>query len=204
MAMPAHVLRQRWTRTQVRTLIDDSPLTTPRYELVDGDLLATPGPRYAHQRVVGRLHFALMAYLEANPIGVVLTSPFEVDLEAESLVQPDVFVVPQDEARRLAVPEWRPAESLLLAIEVLSPSSARHDRRGKRTLYQRHVPEYWIVDVDARLIERWRPGDERPEIISRTLIWSPGGAAPPLAIEIDALLSGLFPAEDGGANEPHG
>jgi Uma2 family endonuclease len=43
----------------------------------------------------------------------------------------------------------------------------------KRTHYQRHVPENWIVDLDARLLERWRPGDERPEIVTETLEWNP-------------------------------
>jgi Uma2 family endonuclease len=148
-----------------------------------------------------RLHSILMQYLSANPIGKALTSPFEVDFEDESLVQPDLFVLPSSEVRRLNVAEWRPAESLLLAIEVLSPSSAGHDRRTKRPLYQRHVPEYWIVDIDARLVERWRPGDERPEIISKTLIWSPNGAAQPLAIEIDALFADLLPGDGGNELE---
>jgi Uma2 family endonuclease len=49
-------------------------------------------------------------------------------------------------------------KALLLAVEVLSPSSAHFDRVRKRRFFQRvGVPEYWIVDVDARLIERWRP-----------------------------------------------
>jgi Uma2 family endonuclease len=192
MAMPARTIHQRWTRSEVRALIDDAPLATPRYELVDGDLLVTPAPRYRHQELVARLMDALRPYLAVNPVGEALHSPFEVDLEDESLVQPDVFVLPLSEVRRLNVEEWRPAESLLLAIEVLSPSSARHDRRKKRPLYQRHVPEYWIVDIDARLIERWRAGDERPEIVSKTLIWSPDGAAQPLAIEVDTLFADLL------------
>jgi len=41
-----------------------------------------------------------------------------------------------------------------------------------------------IVDVDARLIERWRPGDDRPEILSETIEWQPAGAHMPLAIEL--------------------
>ena len=31
----------------------------------------------------------------------------------------------------------------------------------------------WIVDLDARLVERWRPGDERPEVVSEELVWRP-------------------------------
>jgi hypothetical protein len=40
------------------------------------------------------------------------------------------------------------------------------------------VAEYWIVDLDARLIERWRPHDDRPEIVDDVMRWSlPGGAS---------------------------
>lgn len=196
MAMPAPVVHRRWTRAEVRALIEEAPLATPRYELVGGELLVTPAPRYSHQSVVARLIVALNAYLAVNPVGVVLTSPFEVDLEDESLVQPDVFVLPLAEARRLNVKEWRPAESLLLAVEVLSPSSARHDRVRKRPLYQRHVPEYWIVDVDARLIERWRRSDERPEIVSDVLTWAPEGSAGAFRLALDELFADLVAADD--------
>ncbi len=39
--MPA-VTRSAWTRAEVRALIDANPLHTPRYELVDDELLVTP------------------------------------------------------------------------------------------------------------------------------------------------------------------
>jgi Uma2 family endonuclease len=44
-----------------------------------------------------------------------------------------------------------------LVIEILSPSSSERDRRLKLELYRsRGVPEYWIVDADARLVEQYR------------------------------------------------
>ncbi len=55
---------------------------------------------------------------------------------------------------------------------VLSPSTAARDRGIKRRLYlEAGVEEYWIVDVDARMVERWRAGDVRPEIIDKELGW---------------------------------
>ena len=66
---------------------------------------------------------------------------------------------------------------MLLAVEILSPGTAIRDRGVKRRLYQREgVPEYWIVDLEARLIERWRPSDLRPEIAHETIEWTPAGA----------------------------
>ena len=47
MGMPAEI-RRRWTAREVRQLIADAPLFTPRYELVDGELLVTPSPGPYH------------------------------------------------------------------------------------------------------------------------------------------------------------
>jgi Uma2 family endonuclease len=81
------------------------------------------------------------------------------------------------------------AKLLDLVVEVLSPSTARYDRGLKRRFYQRAgVPQYWIVDLDARVMERWRPGDERPEVASETLAWQPAAGVAPLVID----LAGFF------------
>lgn len=185
MAMPA--VHRRWTASEVRALVDANELSTPRYELVDGELLVTPAPRLFHQAAVSSLIVLLHGYLAAEPVGRVLASPSDVELEPEFLSQPDLFVVPRDEWRR--VRSERIVRSLTLAVEVLSPSSAGHDRVKKRPLYQRHVPEYWIVDLDARLIERWLPADERPEILTTRLDWSPPGARAPLAMNLTAYFA---------------
>ena len=190
MAMPAEVQR-RWTAREVRELIAAAPLATPRYELVEGELLVTPSPAYPHQMAVIRLVVALSAYLERERVGFVVTSPSDVELEPEFITQPDIFVVPKDESRRVMA-EGLPVRELLLAIEVLSPSSSRHDRVRKRPLYQRHVPDYWIVDLDARLVERWTPGDERPELITETLSWHPVGATTAFSLDLPSYFESVF------------
>ena len=142
--MPAESAR-RWTAREVRALIAANPLATPRYELVSGELLVTPSPGPFHQRAISELFRVLLPYLEREPVGVVITSPSDIELEPEFIAQPDMCVVPTAEWRRVMA-EGFPVRELLLAIEVLSPSSSRHDRVRKRPVYQRHVPDYWIVD----------------------------------------------------------
>ena len=101
------------------------------------------------------------------------------------LVQPDVFVVPTAEITE----EWSSIQTLLLAVEVVSPSSARYDRIVKRRLYQEHgVSTYWIVDPDAQVVEVWRPEDERPEIVTDVLRWRVAAEAEELAIEIGEIF----------------
>jgi Uma2 family endonuclease len=79
---------------------------------------------------------------------------------------------------------------LIVVRGTFSPGTARVDRGPKRELYQRAgVPEYWIVDHEARLVERWRPSDVRPEILRGTLVWHPEGAVKPLALDLPALFA---------------
>ena len=80
---------------------------------------------------------------------------------------------------------WGDIERLLLAVEVLSPTTARADRTIKRRLYQRAGIEYWIVDLEARLVERWTTLDERPEVLTGTLIWRPDSTREPLIIDLE-------------------
>ena len=189
MAMPA-VQGRRWSLREVRQLIADAPLATPRYELVGGELLVTPSPAALHQSAVGRLLISLDDYARKNRIGVAYTSPFDVQLEPESLVQPDVFVTSAVEARRLLTE--MSARELLLAVEVISPSSARYDRVTKRALYQRHVSEYWVIDLNARLVERWSPNDDRPEHIVDTLVWRPQGTAEPFVLDLAGYFADVY------------
>ena len=60
-------------------------------------------------------------------------------------------------------------------------------------IYQsERVPEYWIVDLDARVIERWRPADERPEIIADTLTWQPRHGLIALSISLDSFFAEIL------------
>src|SRR3954454_4401934 len=128
MAMPAEVGR-RWTAREGRELIAAAPLATPRYELVDGDLLVTPGRSLFHQRAIVELVLRLGAYLRTERVGHVITSPSDVELEPEFITQPDIFVIPTAEWRRVAA-DGLPVRDLLLA-------SPRH-WRGIRTVRRLH------------------------------------------------------------------
>ena len=185
MGMP-HPARD-WTVQRVLALPDDGN----RYEVVDGELLVTPAPTFNHQEAVGTLYIALARYLAGTAIGRAVMSPADIELDPATLVQPDVFVVPLVHGRRPK--RWTDIRSLLLAAEVLSPSTARADRTVKRLRYQRAgVPEYWIVDVDARLVERWRPADERPEIVTERLVWHPDPVVPAFAIGLARFFADVL------------
>ena len=180
MAVPIY-----YTADMVRALPDDGN----RYEVVRGELLVTPAPRLWHQEISGRLYRALSSYLEREGVGHALQSPADISWSPDTLVQPDVFVVPLAQARTL---DWARITDLLLVVEVLSPSSGRADRFTKRLEYQRHeVPVYWIVDPDERRVEVWTPSDRFPAFERQRLVWRPAGAAAPLDIDLAELFKPL-------------
>ena len=185
MAMPA--IRRRWTVGAVRELThEDRPW--PRYELIDGELLVTPAPRSAHQIAVTELWSLLDKYLSEHPVGLAIASPSDLELKPGTITQPDVFVIPADTVIAGDGLEWTDVKSLLLAAEILSPSSLRTDRVEKRDFYlDNRVEEYWIVDLDARVFERWRPSQEAPDLLRDRVEWTPR-SGPLLAIEIPAYF----------------
>jgi len=190
MGMPATLddLKHRWTVEEVWALPD---VPGERYECVDGELLVSPGPALAHERAFVALMGALRAYVEARPrIGETLGSRSDIVLDQHTLVQPDVLVAPLIDGRRPR--EHREITRFLLVIEVLSPSSHRADRMVKRRKYQRTADEYWIVGLDARRVERWRPTDDGPELLTDQISWHPAGRDEPLVVDLPALFREAF------------
>jgi Uma2 family endonuclease len=182
MAMPALPLYV--TAEMVRALPDDGN----RYEVVHGELLVSPAPRWLHQRVLSRIHLALAKYLERFAVGEVLASPADISWSADVLVQPDLFVVPAEEATGRS---WSDIRHLLLVVEVLSPSNPGWDRFQKRRLYQEvGVPCYWIVDADAESVEVWTPHAAFPILEREALSWHPEGAGAPFSLRLTDLFAG--------------
>ncbi|MEO8620906.1 MAG: Uma2 family endonuclease [bacterium] len=190
--MPAQRLHPRlWTEEEFYVARDAAP-QGERWELVDGEVLVTPSPHWVHQRVVIRLGLALHEYVRAQLLGELFVSPLDVKLQKGLVLQPDLLVVPNGvlRAREDIV------DQLLLAVEALSPSSARYDRVKKRPAYQRNrVPEYWIVDERSGTVERWRPDDDRPELVSEHLVWNPDGATVPFELDLVAFFAEITPPE---------
>jgi Uma2 family endonuclease len=179
-----------WTVADLGRLPDDGR----RYEVIDGELLVTPAPSLDHQEAIARLYLLLAPYVAAQRCGHVVFAPADVVFSPRRGVQPDLFVLPLVDGRRPK--RFADAGRLLLAVEVLSPSTARADRVKKRRVYrQERVDEYWVVDLDARLFERSTPADDRAEIVADRLEWRPEGATASLVIDVERYFNDVLGAE---------
>jgi len=138
-------------------------------ELIDGTAYVRepPSPSLSHQEIVVELCRQLGNALEDQPcrvcvapLDVRLPKSTEEDDQVDTVVQPDVFIV--SDLRKLdtrgvrGAPDW--------VAEVLSPSTARHNRTLKLSAYERAgVREVWLIDpvdltVTIYLLEAGRYG----------------------------------------------
>jgi len=127
-----------WTVDDLDLLPDDGL----QYELLDGLLLVSPAPTRRHQRAALQLGLLLTAF--CPPAMEVLLAPLDWRPEDRTSLQPDVLVLGNRNLESTA------AESMILAVEILSPSTRRKDTILKRSKYEDEgIVSYWIVDPKA-------------------------------------------------------
>ncbi|MBK5306274.1 MAG: Uma2 family endonuclease [Frankiaceae bacterium] len=134
-----------WTVDDLLDLPDDGL----QYELADGVLLVTPAPRPRHQRTIRKLLLVLDPLVPDDM--EVFFAPLDFQPTRIRSLQPDLLVV-----RRSDVGELNITAPLLLAVEVLSPSTRAKDLILKKGLYEDSgVPSYWVIDPDEQTLVAW-------------------------------------------------
>lgn len=176
--MEARSTRQRWTYAEFARLPTSG---STRYEVIDGELVVTPGPALRHQGIVATLLTRLYVFVEANDLGRVFPGPLDVLFAEGDYYEPDIVFVRKGRAELLSDRGIEGPPDLV--VEILSPSTAARDRGIKLEGYRLHgVTEYWIIDPEERIVEVWRLTEGAAEPLTLepadTLRWmpQPGGA----------------------------
>lgn len=134
-----------WTVDDLAQTPDDGL----RYELVDGVLLVSAAPSNQHQIALGELYVLLRA--ACPPEARVMLAPTDFQPTRRRSLQPDVLV-----AWRRDVGVEPITAPLLLAVEVLSPSTRSVDLLLKHGLYaESRVTAYWVVDPLVPSVQAW-------------------------------------------------
>jgi len=140
---------ERYTYADYASWDDDN-----RYELIDGEVFMMSAPSVEHQGISGELFRQIANYLVGKKCRV-FAAPFDVCLsgkgdEDDTVVQPDILVI--CDKTKLDKQKCNGAPDMI--IEVLSPSSTKHDKLIKFNKYkQAGVREYWIADpVDKSVV----------------------------------------------------
>jgi Uma2 family endonuclease len=131
-------------------------------QLVAGRLVREPAPTYGHSRIGSQLHAQLVALVGAAR---ALHAPADVGIDRFNVFQPDLLVLrdlPPDDVHDVGIP--------LLAVEILSPSTARRDRRAKLHRYlAAGVAEVWIVDPEGKTVEVFDANGRRAAAADETI-----------------------------------
>ncbi len=124
-----------------------------RHEILDGEHFVNPAPIPYHQSVLGELHVQLHAAVQAPGLGRVFFSPIDLQLSEGDILQPDLIVILAEHGHIVTANRVKGLPDLV--VEVLSPSTRRHDRIRKKARYAKAgVPEYWIVDTEKHFVEQ--------------------------------------------------
>jgi len=129
-------------------------------EILAGELVVSPRPSSPHARVTSVLGARIggpFDYDGDGPGGWLILDEPELHLGPA----PDIMVPDMAGWRRERMPEMPVTSAFTLApdwvCEVLSPSTAGHDRTIKMDIYARESVEWlWLVDPSARLLEVFR------------------------------------------------
>ena len=136
------------TYEEFRQLPDDGK----RYELIHGWAHFTPTPTTRHQLALQNLSGSLGRFALRDLLGEIFVAPLDVRLSSDTAVQPDLIFV--SEARAHIIRENYIDGAPDLVVEILSPSTAAHDRATKLALYAKAgVPEVWLLDPHAKTVE---------------------------------------------------
>ncbi|MCI8440372.1 MAG: Uma2 family endonuclease [Oscillospiraceae bacterium] len=150
--MPIPARHERYTFADVLTWDEGEHI-----EIINGEafMMATPSSR--HQEISMELARQLANFLEGKQCRVY-PAPFGVRLferegdrpeDVNTMVEPDISVV----CDRSKIDKHGCKGAPDMIIEILSPSTRRHDRLVKLNLYQQAgVREYWIVDPDNQSV----------------------------------------------------
>ncbi|MEV4638368.1 Uma2 family endonuclease [Actinoplanes sp. NPDC049548] len=132
-----------WTTDDLDALPEDGL----RRELIDGVLLVSPAPSNIHQIIAARLMVALEA---SCPDDLEVTQGNEVRISTRRALIPDVLVTTDAAASRRG--HFYAPQEVLLAVEIVSPTSQSMDRVMKPALYAKAgIPNYWLVETHGGL-----------------------------------------------------
>jgi Uma2 family endonuclease len=120
-----------------------------KWELIEGEPILNASPSPVHQWIVRNLVIFLgNNEVKLNAPWVVLPG-LGVRLSRTSRPEPDVLIIPR--AAFSADPSERDVNEMIVAFEILSPSTAGRDLRWKRTAYTNlpSLTHYIVIAQDA-------------------------------------------------------
>jgi Uma2 family endonuclease len=171
-----------------------------RHELIDGEHYVTPSPNTRHQRISGKLTWALQQHLESHPVGELFYAPLDIVLSAHDVVEPDLFYISHERAAKVLTPQHARGASELV-IEIASKGTRQRDETIKRRLYEREgVADYWVVDPEVDAIRVYRRAGDRFDRAVELTCERNDVLTTPLLPGLEVVLTRIFAEPAGSAS----
>ncbi len=159
-----------------------------RAELIDGRLYAMAPPNFIHQKLISEFTQLIGAFIKKHGGRCeIIPAPFAVNLDAEDTnwVEPDISVI--CDLSKLTDKGCIGAPDFI--IEIVSPSSRKHDYSRKNALYSdAGVREYWIVDPEKERVTVYHYEEDAAPILYPFDIPVTSGIYPELHITVKELI----------------
>jgi Uma2 family endonuclease len=120
-----------------------------KWELIEGEPILNAAPSRMHQWIIRNVIFALMSRERELKAPWAVLPELGVRVSDTSRPEPDVLVIPSD--HRSLDPKERDVRNVIVAFEVLSPSTEGRDLRWKRSAYTSlpSLSHYIVIAQDA-------------------------------------------------------
>ncbi|MGL6174568.1 MAG: Uma2 family endonuclease, partial [Cellulosilyticaceae bacterium] len=130
--------------------------TEERWEILDGIAYMQAAPSWQHQSISTELVTQFSMYLQGKsckvfhaPFDLRLPESTETDETSTTVLQPDIVIICDKSKLQGTGYVGTPP----LIVEILSPSTARHDKLYKLNKYESAgVTEYWMIEPDLKLV----------------------------------------------------
>lgn len=133
----------------------------PRYEIINGKtMMMSPSPAVSQNTVITNLSLIFGTYLKGKKCRN-FSDGVDVHLDEKNTVIPDAMII----CNKSIIKHDGIYGAPDLIVEILSPATARRDKREKKLLYEEHgVKEYWIIDPVSKSIEVHLLKDKKYEL----------------------------------------
>jgi len=155
-------LSRKWTEELY--LVFSENLNRP-IELSDGRMVILPMPNAEHQDILLELAARAKIWLQQTNMGRVMVAPHPIRLWPGKYREPDIMIWRTENLHRIGEKDSDPPD---LAVEIHSPSNPEPDQETKFQEYaQAGIPEYWMIDPQARMISVYSLENRVYKLVSR-------------------------------------
>ena len=133
----------------------EMPEGPPYFQLIEGELLLSPSPRFFHQRIVINLLVSIENFLRRHSLGKIMIAPSDVELDTKNVYQPDLYFVSNSRSSLINKQGVKGAPDFV--VEAISASTGRLDLGPKKKIFARRgVREFWAVFPESKEVKVWK------------------------------------------------